>query len=63
MKKNSLEKKSEEWAFSRTKDKTERATGGGRRTREEIKKKVELNNIPEIPNRRETSDIPGLSSR
>ena len=42
-------------------DKTERVTGLGRRTREEISK-VESNDNPEIPDRRETSDIPGLPS-
>ena len=41
------------------KDKTERVTGLGRRTRED---KVESNDSPEIPGRGETSDIPGLPS-
>ena len=41
------------------KDKTERVTGLGRRTRED---KVESNDSPEIPDRGETSDIPGLPS-
>ena len=38
------------------KDKRERVTGLGRRSREEIAK-VESNDSPEIPDRRETSDI------
>ena len=44
------------------KDKTERATGVGRRTREEMKK-VESHDSPQIPGRKETSDIHGLPSR
>ena len=43
------------------KDQTERVTGLGRRTREDISK-VESNDSPEIPDRGETSDIPGLPS-
>ena len=39
-------------------DKTERVTGLGRRTRGDSK--VESNDSPEIPDRGETSDIPGL---
>ena len=41
-------------------DKTERVTGLGRRTRGDSK--VESNDSPEIPDRGETSDIPGLPS-
>ena len=41
------------------KDKTERVTGLGRRSRDS---KVESNDSPEIPQRGETSDIPGLPS-
>ena len=41
-------------------NKTERVTGLGRRTRGD--KKVESNDSPEIPDRGETSDIPGLPS-
>ena len=39
------------------KDQTERVTGLGRRTRDS---KVESNDSPEISDRGETSDIPGL---
>ena len=42
-------------------DKTERVTGLGRRTREEIAK-WNQNDSHEIPDRGETSDIPGLPS-
>ena len=42
------------------KEKTESATGVGRRTRGD--RKVESNDSREIPDRRETSDIPGLPS-
>ena len=41
-------------------DKTERAMGVGRRTRGDSK--VESNDSPEIPDKGETSDIPGLPS-
>ena len=41
------------------KDKTERVTGLGRRSRDS---KVESNDSPEIPDRGETPDIPGLPS-
>ena len=44
------------------KDKTERVIGLGRRTRQEIVKWNQMTARPEIPNRRETSDIPGLPS-
>ena len=42
------------------KDQTERITGLGRRTRGDSK--VESNDSPEIQDRGETSDIPGLPS-
>ena len=42
-------------------DKTERARGLDRKTREEIGKE-ESNDSPEIPDRRETSDILSLLS-
>ena len=41
------------------KDKTERATGLGRKTREDSK--VESNDSPEIPDRGKTSDNPSLT--
>ena len=44
------------------KDKTEKVIGLGRRTREEIVKWNQNNDSPEIPDRGETSDIPGLPS-
>ena len=52
-------KSSEEWTNRPKKDKTERVTGLGRRTRDS---KVESNDSPEISDRGETSDIPGLPS-
>ena len=42
-------------------DKTERVTGLGRRTREEIAKWNQMTSL-EIPDRGEASDIPGLPS-
>ena len=51
-------KSSGEWTSRQKKDKTERVTGIGRRTRGDSK--VESNDSPEIPDRGETSDIPGL---
>ena len=53
-------KSSGEWASRKKNDKTERVAGLGRRTREEIY--VESNDSPEIPDRGETSGIPGLPS-
>ena len=51
-------KSSREWASrQKKKDKTETAAGVGRGDRT-----VEPNDSPEIPDRRETSDIPGLPS-
>ena len=43
------------------KDNTERVTGLGRRTR--VDSQREPNDSPEIPDRGETSDIPGLPQR
>ena len=43
-------------------DKVERVTGLGRRTCKRGDSKVESNDSPEIPERGETPDIPGLPS-
>ena len=48
------------WTSRQKKDKTERVIGLGKRTRGDSK--VESNDSPEIPDREETSDIPGLPS-
>ena len=53
-------KSSEERARRQKKAQTERVTGLGRRMRGDSK--VGLNDSPEIPDRAETSDIPGLPS-
>ena len=59
--KNILEKVQENRpAGGRKKDKAERLTGLGRRAREEIVKWNQMTG-PEISDRGETSDIPGLS--
>ena len=58
-------KSSGEWTSrqkKKRKDETERVIGLGRRTREEIVKWNQNNDSPEIPDRGETSDIPGLPS-
>ena len=52
-------KKSGEWTISRKNDKTERAKGLGRK-KKRGDRKGESNASPEIPDRRVTSDIPGL---
>ena len=52
-------KSSGEWTSRQKKDKTERITGLGRKTGEEIVK-VESNDSPEIPDQGETSDIRSL---
>ena len=54
-------KSSEEWASRQKKDKTERGTGLGRKNKRGDSK-VESNDSPEIPDRGETSNIPGLPS-
>ena len=54
-------KKSGEWTISRKNDKTERARGLGRKNKRGDRK-GESNDSPEIPDRRKTSDIPGLPS-
>ena len=43
-------------------DKAERATGLGRRTKEDNIEKWDQTESPEIPDRWETSEIPGLPS-
>ena len=53
-------KSSEERASRQKKDKRERVTGLGRRTREEIAKWNQM--TAQIPGRGKTSDIPGLPS-
>ena len=60
---NFLEKSSEERISTQKKDKTERVTGlGKKQTNKRGDSKVESNDSPEIPDRRDTSDIPGLPS-
>ena len=55
-------KSSGEWTSrQKKKGKTERLTGLGRRTKGQIVKWNQYDN-PEIPDRGETSDIPGLPS-
>ena len=56
-------KRSQENGPKAEKHKTgKRATGLGRRTREEIVEKWDQSGSPEIPDREETSEIPGLPS-
>ena len=55
-----MEKVQENWPAGRKKDQTERVTGLGRKNKRGDSK-VEANDIPEISDRGETSDIPGLS--
>ena len=58
----SRKKKSGEWASRhKKKEKTERAMRVGRRVKKGDNK-MESNDSPEIPDREDTSDIPGLHS-
>ena len=67
--KNFLEKVQQNGPAGRKRKKTERVLGLGRRRRRRKKKKggggdskVQSNDSPEIPDREETPDIPGLPS-
>ena len=59
--KNFLEKSSGEWASRKKKDKTERVTGLGRRTRDKIVKWNQMTPL-RFQTGGETSGIPGISS-
>ena len=58
---NFLEKSSGEWASRQKKD--DRKSNRTRLRNNGGDSKVESNDSPEIPDRRETSDIPGLPSK